>query len=189
MEYDKQPELFFEALLEMKAAKLTFQVTLLGDDFAKSAGSLQEAQEQLADHIVHAGYLESALDYQNLLLSGRMDVVVSTALHEFQGLAILEATLAGIFPLCPYRLAYPEYLPPECLYKTDAQFKKKLRYFAKNPSHLRHTSEHDIRQRLFETQPSTSQRLSPSEYRWSILQSQYRTHLKLGTASPLPTTM
>jgi hypothetical protein len=45
--------------------------------------------------------------------------VVSTALHEFQGLSVLEASQAGCLPLVPDRLCYPEMYPADCRYDPD----------------------------------------------------------------------
>ena len=46
-------------------------------------------------------------------------MILSTALHEFQGLAVLEAVAAGCVPIVPAREAYPElfaaqYSYPDC---------------------------------------------------------------------------
>ena len=46
----------------------------------------------------------------------RCDVVVSTALHDFQGLAVLEAVAAGCIPLLPNRLCYGEWFTDSYLY-------------------------------------------------------------------------
>ena len=66
------------------------------------------AREKLADHIDHWGYLESRDDYRGALTHS--DVIVSTARHEFFGIAVAEAVTAGAVPLVPNRLAYPELL-------------------------------------------------------------------------------
>lgn len=50
-------------------------------------------------------------------------LVISTARHEFQGLSMLEAACAGLTPLVPDALSYPEYFPAACRYpvlKTEA---------------------------------------------------------------------
>jgi glycosyltransferase involved in cell wall biosynthesis len=44
----------------------------------------------------------------------RCDLVVSTAIQENFGIAVVEAILAGCQPVLPDRLAYPEIIPPEC---------------------------------------------------------------------------
>jgi hypothetical protein len=44
-------------------------------------------------------------------------VCVSFALQENYGIALIEATLSGCFPIVPNRLVYPELYPQTCLYK------------------------------------------------------------------------
>jgi glycosyltransferase involved in cell wall biosynthesis len=38
------------------------------------------------------------------------DVIVSTAIHEFFGISVVEAIAAGVYPVLPRRLSYPELL-------------------------------------------------------------------------------
>ena len=61
------------------------------------------------------GFVESRTEYVNLLKS--CDVVLSTALHDFQGIAILEAAQQGCLPLLPNQLVYPEQFAAAYLYE------------------------------------------------------------------------
>ncbi|MCB0969722.1 MAG: glycosyltransferase, partial [Ilumatobacter sp.] len=85
------------------------------------------------DRVVHAGWAETD-EYPRLLRSA--DVVVSTAHHEFYGIAVVEAIGAGAFPILPNRLVYPERIPPEwhtrCLYDDDAGLLERLRWALAN---------------------------------------------------------
>ena len=62
----------------------------------------------LGERVVHVGHLPEP-DYRALL--SRSDVVVSTARHEYFGVAVVEAIAAGAVPLLPRRLSYPELVP------------------------------------------------------------------------------
>jgi glycosyltransferase involved in cell wall biosynthesis len=57
-------------------------------------------------------------------------VVVSTALQENFGIAVVEAAACGCLPLLPHRLSYPELLPadlhPALLYANTADLTNKL---------------------------------------------------------------
>jgi glycosyltransferase involved in cell wall biosynthesis len=66
------------------------------------------ARAELASHIDHWGPVASRAEYLDCL--SRADVFVSTALHEFFGLAVMESIALGLFPLLPKRLSYPELL-------------------------------------------------------------------------------
>jgi len=77
-----------------------------------------EARDRLGDRLVHYGYAEQRPDYARLLWSA--DVVLSTAIHEFFGVSVVEAIYCGAQPILPKGLSYPELLPPAshaaCLY-------------------------------------------------------------------------
>ena len=68
------------------------------------------------------GYVNSRHEYHTLLQSS--DLVLSTALHDFQGLAIQEACLAGCSPITPRALVYPEYIPENCMYGNSGSGKE-----------------------------------------------------------------
>ena len=64
--------------------------------------------------IVQFGYVESLRDFQ--ALQAAADIVLSTAEHEFQGLAVMQAVAAGCVPVVPDRLAYREQYPAALRY-------------------------------------------------------------------------
>lgn len=107
-EHDKNPELFFDALFELESRDVDFRVSVLGESFAEVPDCFETARQKLAGRIEHWGFAESRAAYWQAL--AKCDVVVSTAAHEFFGIAILEAVSAGCIPLVPRALAYPETL-------------------------------------------------------------------------------
>ncbi len=108
-EYDKAPERFFSALSILKERGISFSVNVVGQRFRTAPTVFDQMKEELSDHIGAWGYIEERTEYMALIRQSH--VVVSTALHDFQGLGILEATAAGCIPCVPDRLAYREYIP------------------------------------------------------------------------------
>jgi len=114
-EHDKDPHAFFHALYELDAAGIDFGLIVLGQHFNDRPPVFAEAEQQLGRHIMHFGYVNNRAEYARLLNQG--DLVVSTARHEFFGMAVLEAARAGCRPLVPDRLAYVELYPDQFRYQ------------------------------------------------------------------------
>jgi glycosyltransferase involved in cell wall biosynthesis len=104
-EYDKDPDSFADALAALAQRGTDFRLALLGPRPARPPPALQRLRERFAHRIVADAHVPRA-QYQAIL--GRAGIAVSTALHEFQGLAMLEAVSAGAAPLVPDALVYPE---------------------------------------------------------------------------------
>ena len=105
-EHDKNPEEFFDALDRLEERGVDFQVSVLGEQFKDVPPIFEIAKKRLGERILRWGYQSSREEYEDAIRE--CDVVVSTAGHEFFGIAVLEAISAGLFPLLPDRLAYPE---------------------------------------------------------------------------------
>ncbi|SHK82197.1 Glycosyl transferases group 1 [Marinobacter antarcticus] len=113
-EYDKGPDRLIAILQELDRRAVNFQVCILGESFRKVPEAMMTIQQQFAHRLVQFGYASSRTEYYEWLESA--DVILSTALHEFQGLAVLEAVAAGCVPIVPEREVYPELFAPEYLY-------------------------------------------------------------------------
>jgi glycosyltransferase involved in cell wall biosynthesis len=127
-EYDKNPSEFFHALFELAEEGVPFRVALCGERFRQQPVEFEAASERLGDRIEHTGFVERSR-YARLLWDA--SVTISTAHHEFFGIAILEAIYCGTFPLLPDRLSYPELLPraarERCLYSDREELVERLR--------------------------------------------------------------
>jgi glycosyltransferase involved in cell wall biosynthesis len=124
-EYDKGPELLLQLAHLICQNQLPLRLHIVGEQFRQRPGQFDEIDRLLSAHARangweagSFGFIEQSEDYQALLRSG--DVVLSTALHDFQGLAVQEACQAGCTPLAPDDLVYPEYLGAEFLYQRGA---------------------------------------------------------------------
>lgn len=106
LEPDKDPAAFARAVRSALDRGAELEVVLVGGDLDGATAEVRRAIESISSVVVSTGYVESRGEYLGVL--GTCDVVVSTARHEFFGVAVAEAMAAGCVPLVPDRLAYPE---------------------------------------------------------------------------------
>jgi len=114
-EHDKDPETFFRTLQDLSGQGLDFGLIVLGKHFERCPGIFARSRKTLDRHILHYGYAPDRQEYVRLL--GRADIAVSTAVHEFFGMAVLEAVRCGCRPLVPDRLSYRELFPETYRYR------------------------------------------------------------------------
>ncbi len=160
-EYDKAPDRFFKALFSLQE-DYDFRLVVVGQQFREAPPIFKEARRRLADRIDHWGWVEDRDTYLRWL--HRSDLVVSTAIHEFQGLAVQEATVLGCIPVLPHRLAFPDFFGEEYLYpshidsaeKDSTALAAKLQTYLDKPSHCRTLISTDL-----------------NSFRWSVMADQY----------------
>ncbi len=113
-EYDKGPGLLLEIARRTARDGMVFNV--VGQQFREQPPAFGELRELLTGSggLGEWGYIEDRQAYWDLL--GRCDVVLSTADHDFQGLAVLEACRLGCTPLVPDGLVYPEWFAEDFRY-------------------------------------------------------------------------
>ena len=102
---DKRPQRVVAALASAAAAGARFEVVLAGEQPPDDDRGLLSACERLGQRVVHAG---TATRSRYLELLHTCDAVVGDPLHEFFGVAAVEAMAAGCHPLLPQALSYPE---------------------------------------------------------------------------------
>lgn len=133
-EYDKNPDAFFQALFAIQQQGIPFQLALCGQQYGKRPSIFTTASKRLSSHIVHEGHASRA-EYHNLLWQA--DITVSTAVHEFFGISVLEAIHCHTRPLLPRRLTYPKLLPTpfhaNCLYNNHNQLVDMLSHALTHP--------------------------------------------------------
>lgn len=117
-EYDKRPDKFLQLLELLEEQNVNYQLILLGARPRSKLKDLSMIERRFATRISHNGYAESVGQYWELL--SPIDVVVSTADHEFFGIAVCEAIWAGAVPVLPNRLSYPELAIGPCLFESLA---------------------------------------------------------------------
>lgn len=121
-EHDKGADRLLRVLRLLRACanagQLDFELAVIGQQFRNSPPEFAQIQAEFAERLVAFGYIESRGEYERQLADA--DIVLSTATHEFQGLAVLEAVAAGCVPVVPDRLAYVELFPAANRYASHA---------------------------------------------------------------------
>ncbi|WP_370978959.1 DUF3524 domain-containing protein [Agaribacterium sp. ZY112] len=116
-EYDKGPERLL-ALVAALPESLDLRFHILGQRFRREPECMAKLHHLLLSRawLGEWGPIEQRSDYLKVLASS--DFVLSTSLHDFQGLAVLEGAALGCTPIVPDRLAYKEFIPEHLRYKT-----------------------------------------------------------------------
>ena len=132
-EHDKGPDEFVGLVEALVAQGLDFEVAVAGERFVSSPESFDRLPDLLGDRLVAFGFLPDD-EYVDLLR--RADIVVSTAEHEFFGIAVVEAMAAGALPVLPNRLVYPDRVPEplhdRCLYDSADGLTARVRWAIEN---------------------------------------------------------
>ena len=128
-EFDKNPQPFLAAMARLSQAGVAFELVLTGEQFRTAPPAFAAYREELAPHVVHEGFIDDRASYLRMVTS--CDVVVSSAIQENFGLAVVEAIACGARPVLPNREAYPEVIPQRfheaCLYESDDRLYDHLR--------------------------------------------------------------
>jgi len=123
-EFDKGPHLLLQIIQGCMDINLPVRFSLYGQRFRNHPEVfnqiLQLLLEQSRKNSDLSGSIMPIPDRHAYLESlAKQDVVLSTAEHDFQGLAIQEACMLGCTPICTRKLAYPEYLEEKFLYTAN----------------------------------------------------------------------
>jgi glycosyltransferase involved in cell wall biosynthesis len=120
-EHDKGPDrlLALVQTLAREAAQLPMIWSIVGPRFRRQPTEFAAVEKLIREQphwqLRHCGFCEEGA-YRELLREA--DIVLSTAMHDFQGLAVLEAAAAGCTPCVPDRLAYREFIDEGFRYRS-----------------------------------------------------------------------
>ena len=106
--HDKAPERFVHAMNVLAGEGFDFEIIAAGAVERGGRAALERLVRTLGSRVVARAPLDQE-GYRAALRLG--DVVVSTARHDFFGVAVAEAIAAGARPVLPRRLSYPELIP------------------------------------------------------------------------------
>jgi glycosyltransferase involved in cell wall biosynthesis len=118
-EYDKGPQQLQAILRQLNDRHVDFKLCLLGQSFRQQPIEFEQIKVEFNSHLVQFGYATSRQQYLIWLVGG--DIILSTARHEFQGLAVQEAVQLGCTPVLPNRLVYPQMFGSDYVYDSSPQ--------------------------------------------------------------------
>ena len=114
-EHDKAPEVLFDVCERLARRDVPFRLVVLGQRHRRWPAVFDDAPARLGSRLEHLGPVDDRAGYLGWL--GRAQIALSTARHEFFGIAMLEAVHAGARPLVPDGLAYPEHFAADDRYR------------------------------------------------------------------------
>lgn len=117
-EYDKGPNQLDAFLNVLRQRNFMFKINLIGQKFRTIPKALLKIKKEFPNELLNYGFIQSKEDYKNILRQS--DFILSTALHDFQGVAVLEAVASGCIPIVPNRLSYPEIFPERYQYQSES---------------------------------------------------------------------
>lgn len=118
-EYDKGPDRLLGVLQALERMGVDYELAIVGQQFRSLPAAFESLANDYAHRLVHLGFI--AENDQFLAFLGETDIALSTALHEFQGLALIEAAAAGAIPVVPARQAYPEVFTADFQYSSNLE--------------------------------------------------------------------
>lgn len=149
-EYDKNPELFFKVLEQIKNDGIDYGLVVLGENFSQSPTVFEQSKNSLKDYIIHWGYVDTFNQYAEWLW--KADILPVTSNQEFFGASVMEAIYCDTWPILPNRLTYPELIPrvhhPENLYDNEDELYEKIHHAIKNYKNLRQNKLSTIAQQF-----------------------------------------
>ncbi len=118
-EYDKGPDRFYASLQQLFPCEQAIKCHVVGQQFRQSPAEFEAIKQLLQNNgaLGEWGYMASHSAYRQLL--SQSQAVVSSALHDFQGLSVMEAVAAGCQPIVPAREAYPEWFGESACYASN----------------------------------------------------------------------
>ena len=136
-EYDKGPDRLLALVQNLLERQVDFVLHLLGQKFREIPDAIDQLIALLRERkcLGHCGYVEDQEAYRRLLMES--DLIISTAVQEFQGLSVLEAVAADCIPVVPDRLAYRETFDSAFRYRTSADIREEAEAAATRIAHCK----------------------------------------------------